>query len=210
MTTFTYRITDDGPRGYFRAMHRHRGRHGHGPFERHGFRGFGPGGPMGRKAGRGDIRAAILALLAEAPMHGYQIIREIGERSDGAWAPSPGSVYPTLQQLADEGLVRATETDGRRVYELTDDGRAQAEARTGALPWEEAAEAADDDLVALRDLMFQVGGAVRQVAHAGSEAQLKAAQEILRAARRALYRLLAEDDPTPDAGDATSTGDSPS
>jgi len=210
MTTFTYRIPQCGPRGHFRAMHRHRGRHGHGPFERFGWRAFGPGGPMGRKAGRGDMRAAILALLAEAPMHGYQIIREIGERSEGAWTPSPGSVYPTLQQLADEGLVRSAETDGRRVYELTDDGRAQAEARTGALPWEEAAEAADDDLVALRDLIFQVGGAVRQVAHAGSEAQLKAAQEILRTARRSLYRLLAEDEPSPPAGDATAPGDSPS
>jgi DNA-binding PadR family transcriptional regulator len=208
MTTFTYRIPQCGPRGHFRAMRGHRGRHRHGPFDRSGFAAFGPGGPMGRKAGRGDIRAAILALLAESPMHGYQIIREIGERSEGAWTPSPGSVYPTLQQLADEGLVRSAETDGRRVYELTDEGRAQAEARTGALPWEEAAEAADDDLVALRDLIFQVGGAVRQVVHAGSEAQLKAAQEILRTARRGLYRLLAEDEPST-TGDEK-TGDSPS
>src|SRR4029079_9021505 len=109
------------------------------------FRGFGPGGPMGRKAGRGDIRAAILALLTEQPMHGYQIIREIGERSEGAWAPSPGSVYPTLQQLTDEELLRSSEQDGKRVYELTDQGRAHAEDRQGALPWEEAAEGADDD-----------------------------------------------------------------
>ena len=72
------------------------------------------------RAGRGDIRAAILALLAEAPKHGYQIIREIAERSEGAWTPSPGSVYPTLQQLTDEGLVRSDETEGKRVYELTD------------------------------------------------------------------------------------------
>src|SRR5690349_20958471 len=132
--------------------------------------GFAPGHFGGRhRAGRGDIRAAILALLAEQPMHGYQIIREIGERSEGAWAPSPGSVYPTLQQLTDEGLVRSDETDGKRVYELTDEGRAQAEGRTGSLPWEEAAEDADDDLVTLRDLVFQVMAATRQVAHTGSK-----------------------------------------
>jgi DNA-binding PadR family transcriptional regulator len=208
MTTFTYRIPQCGPRGHLRAMHRHHGRHHRGgPFEGRGFRGFGPGGPLGRRA-RGDIRAAILALLAETPMHGYQIIREIGERSDGAWTPSPGSVYPTLQQLSDEGFVRSAETDGRRVYELTDEGRTQAASRTGALPWEAAAEAADDDLVALRDLFFQVGGAVRQVAQAGSEAQLKAAQEILRTARRALYRLLAEDEPSTPEG-AEGSGETP-
>jgi DNA-binding PadR family transcriptional regulator len=170
--------------------------------------GFGPWGGYGpahfggrRKAGRGDIRAAILALLAEQPMHGYQIIREIGERSEGAWAPSPGSVYPTLQQLTDEDLVRASESDGKRVYELTDDGRAQAEQRQGSLPWEEAAEGADDDLVALRELAFQVLAATRQVAHAGTATQLAAAEQVLRSARKSLYQLLAEDSteepPTP-------------
>jgi DNA-binding PadR family transcriptional regulator len=174
-----------------------RGRHGRRGFGARGFgpgAGFGPGPFGGRRAGRGDARAAILALLAEQPMHGYQIIREIGERSEGAWTPSPGSVYPTLQQLTDEGLVRSSETDGKRVYELTDEGRAAADERTGSLPWEEAAEGADDDLTALRDLVFQVMAATRQVAHAGSKAQLAAAQEILRSARKGLYRLLAEDD----------------
>jgi len=148
----------------------------------------------GGRMAKGDVRAAILALLAEQPMHGYQIIREIGERSDGAWTPSPGSVYPTLQQLTDEELVRSTETDGKRVYELTDAGRTQAQSRSGALPWEQAAGEADDDLVALRDLAFQVMAATRQVVHAGSKEQLAAAQEILRGARKGLYRLLAEDD----------------
>jgi len=156
---------------------------------------FGPGPFGGRhKAGRGDIRAAILALLTEEPMHGYQIIREIGDRSEGAWTPSPGSVYPTLQQLTDEGLVRSSESDGKRVYELTDEGRAQAASHAGALPWEEAAEGADDELVALRDLVFQVMSATHQVAHAGTPAQLTAAQEILRGARKSLYQLLADDD----------------
>jgi DNA-binding PadR family transcriptional regulator len=180
-----------------------RGRHGRRGFGPPG-RGFGPRGGLGpghfggRRAGRGDIRAAILALLAEQPMHGYQVIREIGERSEGAWTPSPGSVYPTLQQLTDEGLVRSSETDGKRVYELTDEGRGEAEKRSGTLPWEEAAEGADDDLVALRELVFQVVAATRQVAHAGSKAQLASAQEILRTARKSLYRLLAEDDPQQD------------
>jgi DNA-binding PadR family transcriptional regulator len=157
---------------------------------------FAPGPAGGRrKRGRGDIRSAILALLAGEPMHGYQVIREIGERSEGTWTPSPGSVYPTLQQLTDEGLVRSSETDGKRVYELTDEGRAQAESREGPLPWEEAAEGADDELVALHDLAFQVMAATRQVAHAGSKRQLASAQEILRSTRKSLYQLLADDEP---------------
>jgi len=192
VTTFTIddaRFRD--PRVRIRLMggrrHRHGMRRGFGP-------GFGP--PFGgrHKEGRGDIRAAILALLADEPMHGYQIIREIGDRSEGAWTPSPGSVYPTLQQLTDEGLVRSEERDGKRVYELTDEGRSQAESHTGALPWEEAAEGADDDLVALRDLAFQVMSATRQVAQAGTSTQLQSAQEILRSARKSLYQLLADDD----------------
>ena len=193
VTAFTIDRPGFGPRDRMFLMHgRRRHRRGFGGPEQ--WRGFGPGPFGGRRAGRGDIRAAILALLAERPMHGYQIIREIGERSEGAWAPSPGSVYPTLQQLADEGLVRSAETDGKRVYELTDEGRVQVESRSGALPWEEAAEDADDDLVALRELVFQVMAATRQVAHAGSKQHLAAAQEILRGARKSLYRLLAEDD----------------
>jgi DNA-binding PadR family transcriptional regulator len=177
------RFMGSGRRGHRRGMRR-----GFGPS------GFGPGPFGGRhKAGRGDIRAAILALLAEEPMHGYQIIREIGDRSEGAWMPSPGSVYPTLQQLTDEELVRSSETEGKRVYELTDEGRTQAESREGALPWEEAAEGADDELVALRELVFQVMSATRQVAHAGTTAQLASAQEILRTARKSLYQLLADD-----------------
>jgi DNA-binding PadR family transcriptional regulator len=155
--------------------------------------GFGPGPRFGgHKARRGDIRAAILALLAEEPMHGYQIIQELTERTEGVWRPSPGSVYPTLQQLEDEELIvpAASET-GKRVYQLTDAGR-EAAAATPA-PWAEVAGEADDALVGLGDLAMQVMAAARQVAAAGSAAQLEAAQEILRDARKALYRLLAED-----------------
>jgi DNA-binding PadR family transcriptional regulator len=180
---------------------RKRTRHGflmmHGR-RRGGRRGFGPPGfdrmffGPGRKAGRGDIRATILALLAEGPMHGYQIIQEVSERTGGAWRPSPGSVYPTLQQLEDEELVRAAQGDGRRVFELTDAGREQAAALPNAAPWETAGEG-DDDLAALRDLAFQLLGATRQVAMAGSAKQIESAQAILREARRGIYQLLAED-----------------
>jgi DNA-binding PadR family transcriptional regulator len=153
---------------------------------------------FGRRAGRGDIRAAILVLLAEEPMHGYQVIQELTERTGGIWRPSPGSVYPTLQQLQDEELVREAPSDsGKRVYELTDAGREQAEGATA--PWSEVTGESADALVSLHDLVHQVMAATRQVAHAGTAAQLDAAQAVLRDARRALYRLLAED--APDAGE---------
>jgi len=185
----------------FLMMHGRRrrgGRHGFGPpgFDRMF---FGPG----RKAGRGDIRATILALLAEEPMHGYQIIQEVTDRTGGAWRPSPGSVYPTLQQLEDEELVRTVHTDGRRVFELTDAGREQAAALPSQTPWESAGDG-DDDLAALRDLAFQLLGATRQVALAGSAKQIESAQTILREARRAIYQLLAED------GEGDAEGDAPS
>jgi DNA-binding PadR family transcriptional regulator len=170
------------------------GREGrHGPHGRRRGRHFGPGQAFGRRAGRGDIRAAILALLAEEPMHGYQIIQELAERTGGVWRPSPGSVYPTLQQLEDEELVRETASEsGKRVYELTDAGREQSAAAPA--PWTAVAGENESDLVALRDLAHQVLAATRQVAHAGSAAQIEAAQTVLRDARKALYRLLAEDD----------------
>lgn len=154
---------------------------------------FGSGHGFGRRAGRGDIRAAILALLAEQPMHGYQIIQELTERTGGVWRPSPGSVYPTLQQLEDEEVVRQTsEGAGKRVYELTEAGREQA--ASAPTPWTAAAGEGEEALVALRDLAHQVLAATRQVARAGTAAQVEAAQSVLRDARRSLYRLLAEED----------------
>ncbi|WP_445548232.1 PadR family transcriptional regulator [Frankia sp. CiP1_Cm_nod1] len=170
-----------------------------------GARGFFPGGRgRGAKVRRGDVRAAVLALLAEAPMHGYQIINELTERSQGAWRPSPGSVYPVLQLLTDEGLVHAEESDGKRVFHLTDAGRAHTDAHADEpKPWETAAAAANHDLTDLRSLAFGVGAAVVQVAQTGSDAQLQAARKILVDARRALYRILAEDFPTgPDDSEA--------
>ena len=178
-------MTDERPR-------RRRGRHGRGPFgPGFGGPGFGPG----RRAGRGDMRAAILTLLAEEPMHGYQIIQVISERSNGNWRPSPGSVYPTLQQLEDEGLIEpAASESGRRAYALTEAGRAANAAAGAPAPWEEAGGEADNDLVELRDLVHQVLAATRQVAQAGTAAQVKGAQDVLRTARKGIYRLLAEDD----------------
>jgi len=153
-----------------------------------GFLGAGP------RAARGDIRSAILALLAERPMHGYQIMRELTERTSGVWRPSPGSVYPTLQQLEDEGLVREIESEGgRHTYELTDDGRAAAEALAGPAPWEAVADDTEDAAVELRDLVFQVMAAARQVVHAGDTEQLSQAKSALAETRQRLYRILADD-----------------
>jgi DNA-binding PadR family transcriptional regulator len=149
----------------------------------------------GRRANRGDVRAAVLALLTEEPMHGYQIIQELTERSGGAWTPSPGSIYPALQMLQDEGLVNAVEADGKRVFTLTATGRKEADARGEApLPWEAAAHGEGNDLIELRRLVGSTGAAVKQVAMAGDDAQIAKAIELLRATRRDLYRLLAEDD----------------
>jgi len=168
--------------------HRGRGWRGYGM---HGFLGPGP------RAGRGDIRAAILALLAEGPMHGYQIMRELTERSGGVWRPSPGSVYPTLQQLQDEGLVRGTEAEGgRRTFELTDEGREAVEALESRTPWEAVADETESAAVELRDLVFQVIAAAKQVVQAGDPGQVAQAKDVLRDARQRLYRILADDAPS--------------
>ena len=166
-----------------------------------GFPGFLGRGP---RAGRGDVRAAILALLSEEPMHGYQIMRELGERSGGVWRPSPGSIYPTLQQLEDEELVRPETGDGgRRVFTLTDAGREQqAAAAGGPAPWDEVGAEGDTSALELRDLVGQVMGAARQVVHAGEPAQIAQAKDVLRDTRRKLYRILAEDSPEPQPSEA--------
>ena len=168
-------------------------------FARFSGRGGGHGwGPRGGRAARGDIRAAILVLLSEQPSHGYQIIQEVEARSGGTWRVSPGSVYPTLQQLEDEGLVRPAESEsGRRVYELTDAGRDEAtRLSAGPAPWDEVAGAVGDDFVELRDLVVGMVAATWQVAHASGRPQLSQAKEILRDARRRLYLLLADEAPS--------------
>ena len=179
---------------------RNRHRRGWPPFDAPDFSaGFGgPGGfgqhfGPGRRAARGDVRAAILVLLAEKPSHGYQIIQELERRSEGAWRASPGSVYPTLQQLEDEGLVRAVEADGgRRVFELTDTGREEAtKLAAGPAPWAEAAGSVGGGHRDLRDQALQLLAAVWQVGRAGDAAHIAEAHTILREARRKLYLLLA-------------------
>jgi DNA-binding PadR family transcriptional regulator len=175
-----------------------------------GFHGLGPwpGEPRmrGPRAKRGDVRAAALALLAEQPMNGYQIIQEIGERSGGVWRPSPGSVYPALQQLEDEGLIRAESGDGgRRGYVLTDDGRAYAAAHPDELraPWDVVAGGAGGAAIEMRTLMGQLGMAAFQVVSAGTDAQQAQARKILADSRKSLYRILAadEDEAADDAPD---------
>jgi DNA-binding PadR family transcriptional regulator len=162
---------------------------------------FGPGGRggpwggrgRGGRARRGDVRAALLLLLTEEPRNGYQLIQEIERRTDGFWKPSPGSVYPALQQLEDEGFVRAQELDSRRTYVLTDEGRAYVESNRDELgdPFADATGGLDESVIDLRQLMMQVGAAVMQVAGSGHTDK---AREILAETRRKLYKVLAEDD----------------
>lgn len=177
------------------AASRKRGRRQWGPGRGQGV-GFPMGGPggwwgSGPRVGRGDVRAAVLALLAEGPMHGYQIMQELSERTGGAWQPSPGSIYPTLQLLEDEGLVRSEDREGKRVYTITETGRSQA-AGDGPPPWKQVV--LDDAMADLRDTAVEVGAAVMQVARAGSEADVEEARRILVETRRRLYRLLAGDE----------------
>jgi DNA-binding PadR family transcriptional regulator len=164
--------------------------------------GGGPGGPRGprgrgRRARRGDIRAAALLLLAEEPRNGYGLMQEIEERSGGVWRPSPGSVYPALAQLEDEGLVRTIEQDGRKQFELTDAGRTHVEEHRErfGLPWETVAEGVPGELHELRHAAQALAVAAMQVAQTGTKAQLEDAKGILEDARRGLYRLLAGDEP---------------
>ncbi len=175
------------PRGFDRPFF---GRHLHDQLGWALSRGFGGGR---RAVRRGDVRSAVLGVLNEQPAHGYQVISELETRSGGRWRPSAGSIYPTLQQLQDEGLVRSTEVDGRRTYELTDAGREEAAASAAGRPsWDEPG----DELLDLRRLSMQVVAASMQVSQVGTSATAEAARDILVDARRRLYRLLAEDEPT--------------
>ena len=159
----------------------------------------GPPGPPGParspKAGRGDVRAAILALLREGPRNGYQIMSEIEERSAGAWRPSPGAVYPALSQLADEGLITGEESGGRRTFSLTEAGREYLEQNPemarGA--WESAAQQEAWQVPGLFAQAARLGGGIMQIAHAGTPEQVLAAERLLEQTRRELYRILAED-----------------
>ncbi len=148
-------------------------------------------GRGGRPIRRGEIRPLILRALTRKPMHGYEVIQELEQQSGGRWRPSAGSVYPTLQQLADEGLVTSEEVEGRRTYTLTEEGQAAAAAAPTRPRWSDARSDGD---VNIRQLALQVAGAVMQVQRVGSPRARAEAQRVLVDARRQLYRLLAEDE----------------
>jgi DNA-binding PadR family transcriptional regulator len=175
-----------------------RGRHGWGPMRGHGMPGgWGHfGGGRRRRMGRGDVRAAVLVLLDEGPMTGYGLMGEIERRSEGAWRPSPGSVYPTLALLEDEGLIRPQAGEGRTPYELTDEGKAYVEEHREQLgePWTKSAEGFGPGRLEVRSLIGPLAAAAAQVAMAGDDTQIERAKEILIQARRDLYRILAEED----------------
>jgi len=164
---------------------------------------FGPQGPHGphghgrgpwSRARRGNVRAAILSVLAEEPMHGYQIMQRLEERSGGMWRPSPGSVYPTLQLLEDQGFIRGEDVEGRRVFSLTEAGKTEAAASKEAhgAPWEGPQHGDEGPRFKLRKGVFQIGAAAKQVGTAGSAEQVEKALEILAEARKRIYELLAE------------------
>jgi DNA-binding PadR family transcriptional regulator len=171
-----------------------------------GPRGFGPGGPGPRgprgggrrsgRGGRGDVRAAVLLLLDEAPMHGYQLIQQIVERSGGVWTPSPGSVYPALSQLEDEGLLTIEKVEGRKTASLTEAGTTYVQEHRADLgsPWDDVSGGVTRETVGLREQVGALMGAARQVAHVGTRSQVAAAAEVLTRARKDLYRILADDD----------------
>ncbi|WP_010533097.1 PadR family transcriptional regulator [Brachybacterium squillarum] len=197
-----------GPRGGFGPG----GRDGEGFGPGRGPRGgFGPGGGFGPEGGprsrggrggrgrrpRGDVRIAVLLLLDEEPMHGYQLMQTITDRTGGRWAPSPGAIYPTLSQLEDEGLVLTAKEGGRKLAELTEQGRTHvAEHREG---WSDPFAAADGqdgaELPDLRAAMHDLGGSVREAGRGGDAAQMTAVAEVLAEARRSVYRILAGDAP---------------
>ncbi|MBV9311083.1 MAG: PadR family transcriptional regulator [Solirubrobacterales bacterium] len=162
-----------------------------------GGRHFGRGSMFGSGRGRrrrGDVRIAVLMLLADEPRNGYQLMQTIEQRSGGRWRPSPGSVYPSLAQLEDEGLIRAAERDGVRLYEITATGRKLLGERSGkSAPWEPVHDPSSESADELETLVIGVGKAASQVAEVGDENQRKQACHTLADARRTLYRILAED-----------------
>lgn len=156
----------------------------------------------GTRVSRGDVRIAVIALLAERPMHGYQIIREIDERSGGSWKPSAGSVYPTLQLLADEGLIVASEDNGRKTYSLTEAGREVAAEEADSAPWGGDASAdgsggsgsgAEQGFGALPKAGVELAQAAAQVHRSGSPEQIQQAITVIDEARKRLYTILAQD-----------------
>jgi DNA-binding PadR family transcriptional regulator len=182
----------DAPRG--RGMRGPQGRHGE-PWGDRGGRGRwggergGWGG--GRRMRRGDIRRAILSALKDSPAHGYEVMRRLEEMSGGLWRPSPGSVYPHLQMLEDEGMVQSAEVDGTRTFTLTEKGVAEA-VSDSALPWQSGGDN-DDQIRDLRLSVTQLMSAAKQLSGAGENAQVERGIAVIKKARQELYQILAED-----------------
>jgi DNA-binding PadR family transcriptional regulator len=166
--------------------------------ERHSHReGRGHGHHRSRSRGRaqrGDVRAAVLVLLAEQPMHGYQLMHAIADRTEGAWRPSPGAIYPTIAQLEDEDLVSIVADAGRKLVTLTESGREYLSAHQDTLgdPFTAITSEAGgrNDL---RGSVDQVYAAARTVGESGTDAQIASAQQVLNQAKRSLYLILAEE-----------------
>src|SRR4029453_16904028 len=154
-------------------MHRQRSRHGYGRHEMSGGRRHSRGRHRVR---RGDVRSAVLALLDDRPMHGYEMIQELEERTGGRWTPSAGSIYPTLQLLQAEGLVTAPEAEGRKVYSLTESGQEAVPERTEGRPWERGDE--DSPRFEARKELFRLIGAAKQLAPADNHNHLNKEAEI--------------------------------
>ena len=147
----------------------------------------------GQRAKRGDVQAAVMALLSEQDMHGYQIIQELSERSGGAWSPSPGSVYPALQALEQSEMVSSAESGGKRVFSLTDLGREHAAMLPEQPPWEDMAVTSDGSR-RLRETFHALMSATVQVARTGNDEYIARTADILAAARKSIYLMLAGDE----------------
>ncbi|GAA2621376.1 hypothetical protein GCM10010399_60570 [Dactylosporangium fulvum] len=155
--------------------------------------GHGRGGGWGRgRGGRPNVRQAVLALLHERPMHGYEMIQELEQRTGGIWRPSPGSIYPTLQMLEDEGLIAAEESGGRKRFVLTDAGRPEAETAAQNAPWREYGDENVSQAQEFRDAALGIMDALRQVGFNGTSEQRAQALEVLTETRRKLYAILAD------------------
>lgn len=175
-----------------RPHHAHHGRHGGGAW---GWGGWAPGPRRGRR-GRGDVRAAILLLLEEEPRNGYGLMQQVEERSSGAWRPSPGSIYPALAQLEDEGLIEPANAQQGKAFALTEAGRAHVEEHRDRLgtPWQEASEGQPAGMPDLRRSIGALAMAAMQAAQTGDPKVLEQVRQTLDDARKAIYRLLAEDE----------------
>lgn len=157
---------------------------------------MGPGGPFGRgpRIGRGGVKNSIILLLGESDRHGYEIITELESRTGGAWKPSPGAVYPTLAALEDEGLIAVTDSDGKKVYHLTESGREYLGTLSeGPAPWEAFRGGPGSSKHELMDQFKQLAIAVRQVGMGGSATEVEKTLAILADARKSIFKVLAED-----------------